>query len=83
MTRRVTKQGREQRVAPRRADKRSNMHYTKAAYVSEDPDNDKPEALMKLLERVGAVGPKTEQRVMALTGPQVDKARAPRRLWEA
>ena len=52
------------------------MQYTKAAYVSEDPDNDKPEALMKLLERVGAVGPKTEQRVMALTGPQVDKARA-------
>ena len=31
---------------------------------------------MKLLEGVGAVGPKTEQRIMALTGPQVDKARA-------
>ena len=58
-----------------RADKKSNIQYTKAAFVSEDPDNDKPEALAKLLEGVGAVGPKTEQRIMALTGPQVDKAR--------
>lgn len=58
------------------ADKKSNLQYTKAAFVSEDPDNDKPELLTKLLEGVGAVGPKTEQRIMALTGPQVDKARA-------
>lgn len=58
-----------------RADKGSNMHYTNAAFVSEDPDNDKPEALAKLLESVNAVGKKTEQRVMGLTGPEVDKVR--------
>ena len=51
------------------------MHYTNAAFVSEDPDNDKPEALAKLLESVNAVGKKTEQRVMGLTGPEVDKVR--------
>ncbi len=59
----------------RGADKKCNIHYTKAAFVSEDPDNDKPETLAKLLADVGATGQKTEQRVMALTGPQVDKAR--------
>ncbi len=57
----------------RRADKKCNIHYTKAAFVSEDPDNDTPEILAKLLSEVGASGQKTEQRVMALTGPEVDK----------
>ncbi|KAK9832575.1 hypothetical protein WJX81_000047 [Elliptochloris bilobata] len=55
------------------SDKKSNVQYTKAAFVSDDPDNDKPEALAKLLQSVGAVGQKSEQRIMALTGPQVDR----------
>ena len=58
-----------------RTDKLCNIHYTKAAFVSEDPDNDKPETLAKLLADVGATGQKTEQRVMALTGSEVDKVR--------
>ena len=59
----------------RGADKKCNIHYTKAAFVSEDPDSDTPEILAKLLAEVGATGQKTEQRIMGLTGSEVDKVR--------